>query len=411
MTNHKECINELLEKIGQLKEERPTAGTRWRLMGVAADVVEVTEKLQTEVLERVKTEVVMDADADMDYLEVAEQVLASELEPKSDNLCEATEGVNTALGALNGVLLEIGEQLERTYKDADFERLYEAERHRYMSSRAAHTARQTFAQWKNYTCYGQPVQEQIEDYRLEKLVKLFGEGVLDAQVEHIQRAKRYPDEVDFSQLDDDHPLRRTVYRHYAALRKMVDWQDGCLVVVPSRVGRHFYACRHEQKAKLKRTSLLKYMHKVEMVQEELRRLQSAGSDGPDGEVAEQLNFFAPSKSLKMLLGEEWFTTLVTDVKRYDGAWTDAFVEALMHSEWGSQIAREWAVTERRLTLKCMIIGTLKDAGVLRGSYNQIAKLLDFGEENTATLAKYMGLGKKQGYAEWIADYAVQRQEV
>ena len=57
-----------------------------------------------------------------------------------------------------------------------------------------------------------------------------------------------------------------------------------------------------------------------------------------------------------------------------------------------------------MTLKCMIIGVLKDVGVLRGSYNSIAKLLDLDDENPATLAKYMGMGKKQDFADWISDH-------
>ena len=53
----------------------------------------------------------------------------------------------------------------------------------------------------------------------------------------------------------------------------------------------------------------------------------------------------------------------------------------------------------------MIVGCLKDAGVIKGSYNQIAKLLDLDDEKPATtLAKYLGMGKKQPYFEWIADY-------
>ena len=47
---------------------------------------------------------------------------------------------------------------------------------------------------------------------------------------------------------------------------------------------------------------------------------------------------------------------------------------------------------------------LKDAGVLRGSYSQIAKLLNMDGENADTLAKYLGLGKKQAYADWITEY-------
>ena len=76
----------------------------------------------------------------------------------------------------------------------------------------------------------------------------------------------------------------------------------------------------------------------------------------------------------------------------------------MASEWRDKIASDWAVADKRLGLKCMIVGVLKDVGVIRGSYNSIAKLLDMDSENPATLAKYMGMGKKQAFAEWIADY-------
>ena len=55
-------------------------------------------------------------------------------------------------------------------------------------------------------------------------------------------------------------------------------------------------------------------------------------------------------------------------------------------------------------LQCMIIGALKDAGVIKGSYSAIAKLLDIDGENPATLAKYIGMGKKQPFAEWINNY-------
>ena len=70
----------------------------------------------------------------------------------------------------------------------------------------------------------------------------------------------------------------------------------------------------------------------------------------------------------------------------------------------TQIATDWAVADKRLGLKCMIVGMLKDVGVIRGSYNSISKLLDMDSENPATLAKYMGMGKKQPFAEWITNY-------
>ena len=56
-------IANLLEKVGCLSEERLSAGTKYRLMGVVADIIEATELLTKEVLERVKQEAVLDADA------------------------------------------------------------------------------------------------------------------------------------------------------------------------------------------------------------------------------------------------------------------------------------------------------------------------------------------------------------
>ena len=56
----------IFAKIEAVKAEKPTAGTRFRLMGLVADITEVAEALQTQVLEVVSHEAVLDADADVD---------------------------------------------------------------------------------------------------------------------------------------------------------------------------------------------------------------------------------------------------------------------------------------------------------------------------------------------------------
>jgi hypothetical protein len=232
---------------------------------------------------------------------------------------------------------------------------------------------------------------------------MFEKGVFCAEVEHIQRAKRYPDEFDFSQLDDDHKLKSNIHKHYAALRKLVDYSDGLLTVNAAHAGRHFFLFRHEENAKSRRNTFLKYMYKIDMAQQVHRKLQETESAQQEKPVS-KLNYFAPTKNLKVLLTEEWFGMLTTDEKRFTPQWIMGFVDALMTSEWRDQIATDWAVMDKRLCLKCMIIGVLKDVGVVRGSYNSIAKLLDMDGENPATLAKYMGMGKKQPFAEWITNY-------
>ena len=403
MIDYKNLFEALFEKVERMRTERPTAGTRYRLMGLAADVTETTETMTQEVLERVTKEVVLDADTDIDYTETGERVASMVLTVPNDDLQEATQGVNEALAVLSNVLTQIASQLERRHKDEAYARLYDQEKRRYLSSGTPRRVRQTFEDWLYDVCNGSPCMDDINAYVTEKLVHMFEKGVFDSKVEHIQRATRYPAEFDFSLLDDDHKLKKSIHKHYSELRKLVDYCDGFLVVNPVKVGRHFYTNRKEENARGHRNAFLKYMHKITLAQEERRKLLEAEATRKE-DSENVLNYFAPAKNLKVLLTEEWFGMLTADEKRFTTKWLHGFVDALMASEWRDQIASDWTVADKRLGLKCMIIGLLKDAGVIRGSYNSIAKLLDMDNENPATLAKYMGMGKKQPYAEWIADY-------
>lgn len=282
--NTKKILTELFSKIEYARNEVPSAGTRFRLMGLVADIAEVTQAVQLEVLDVVSREAVLDvdvdADTDIDYMVMAEEVLAKELQEDagaSGDIREQTQLVNEALGALNSVLVQVSEQLDRHHKNDEFERLYEAEKRRYLNSGTASRARKTFEEWKILAGNDKLTLEDIEDYRLGKLLKMFEKGVLNTRVEQIQRVKRFPGEVDFEQLDDDHPMKKSANKHYAALRKLVDYRDGCLVVDPVRVGRHFYVCRHEENARTNRNRFLEYMHKISLAQELLRHLKSAES--------------------------------------------------------------------------------------------------------------------------------------
>ena len=396
----KNILTGVAEKLSSLREERPSAGTKYRLIGMVADIMEVAETLSKEVLEHVRQEAVLDADVDVDFDVMAEEVLSWELVATRDDLLEQTQQVNEALGGLSDVLTQISSQLERRHKDEAYIRLYEQEKRRYLNSGTPRRVRQTFDEWLYDVCNGFPSTDNVNDYVTEKLVHMFEKGVFNTKVEHIQRATRYPAEFDFSLLDDDHKLKKTVYKHYSELRKLVDFVDGCLVVNPAKVGRHFYTNRKEENAKSHRNAFLRYMHKISLAQQEYQKQQATQQEAPES----ALNYFAPTKNLKVLLTEEWFGMLTTDEKRFTAKWIHGFVDALMASEWREQIAADWAVTDKRLGLKCMIVGMLKDAGVIRGSYNSIAKLLDMDGENPATLAKYMGMGKKQPFAEWITSY-------
>lgn len=280
--DYKDILTGVADRLSSLRGERLSAGTKYRLMGMAADIAEVAETLSAEVLERVRHEAVLDVDADTDFDQLAEEVLSWELTVAGDDLQELTLQVNSALGSLSEVLAEISSQLDRRHKDEEYARLYEQEKRRYLSSGTPRRVRQTFDDWVYDVCNGSPTMEDIIDYVTEKQVHMFEKGVFNSKVEHIQRAARYPDEFDFSLLDDDHKLKKTVHKHYSEFRKLVDYSDGCLVVNPVKVGRHFYANRKEENAKSHRNAFLKYMHKISLAQELYRKLQAAQSESADG---------------------------------------------------------------------------------------------------------------------------------
>lgn len=420
-------LTRLFERLAGYREERPSAGTVYRLMGLAADILEVAETLQREVLDVVSHEAVLDADVDTDYAALSVKVLGMELEDKADadnDIREKTRIANDALGELSNMLSQIDGQLKRHHKDEEYVRLYEGERRRYMNSGSSGRARQKVEEWKDMEG-GRLQQEQIADYIVEKLLHMFEKDALAAGVDHIQRAKRYPSEVDFEQVEISPKITKTVYHHYAALRKIVDYRDGCLMPDPVQVGKYFYLNRHEDNAKAHRSAFLNYMYKIELAQGEMRRLQEemrllqeeaarkqaeAANRQKKGsrrliQNVEELNYFAPTKNLQELLRQPWFKALRTD-ECYNQQWTDGFVSALMASEYKDGIAQDWAVQGKRrkvTQIKGYIVGLLSDAGVLKGSYDSIAVKIGLTDD-PRSFSRYMSQGKKQPFAAWVSDY-------
>ena len=52
----KNILTGVADRLSSLREGRPSAGTKYRLMGMVADITEATETLSKEVLERVYIE-------------------------------------------------------------------------------------------------------------------------------------------------------------------------------------------------------------------------------------------------------------------------------------------------------------------------------------------------------------------
>ena len=339
MMELKNILTGVADRLSSLRDERPSAGTKYRLMGMVADITEATETLSKEVLERVKQEAVLDADVDVDFDVMAEEVLSWELATTKEDLLENTQLVNDALGGLSEVLMQISSQLARRHKDEEYARLYEQEKRRYLNSGTLRRIRQTYDDWLYDECNGSPSMENINDYVTEKLVHMFEKGVFNKKVEHIQRATRYPGEFDFSLLDDDNKLKKTVHKHYSEFRKLVDFVDGCLVVNAAKVGRHFYTNRKEENAKSHRNAFLKYMHKISLAQEEYKKLQEADVEHEDSSLLPEV--LATEMAMKYWKGlqkagfvDETFQLSPTTTRKQAMYIADVFSDKLqMRSKW------------------------------------------------------------------------------
>ena len=395
-------LDDLIKRISGLRERWRSAGRPLYVSSLVADAAELTESLNTDVLERVSHDILLEA-YEGNYVAQAEQMQALmpvrvlQADAEDDAACLQ---LDEALNRLVGVLTQIAAHLERRHSKDEYARLYEAEKRRYLGSGTASRARQRFDDWKEDSCFGQPSIDDIDNYFLEKLVHLFEQGALDSKAEHIKKTRSFPGEVDFEQLDESKEKKAMFRKHYAALRSLTDWQDGYLVVDPLRVGQFFFSSREETNAKSHRNVLLKYLHKIDMVQQVRKKLLEAerGGEGADG----QLNYFAPEKNLKVLLSEEWFEIHRTD-KQYDHRWTNDFVNALMASEHRDYIATEWGKNKRQDYIRGCVLGLLKEGGIIKGSMDSIARSAGVCE-NYRTFSKYMGQCRQEPFAPWILEY-------
>ena len=116
-TDIKEMITSLFDEIERVRVRKVTAGSKFWLMSLVADVIEINETLAKEVLEVVSHDVVLDADTEIDYAELAERVLATELTAPKEELQEDTQMVNEALGVLGCTLRQIADQLMRRHSN------------------------------------------------------------------------------------------------------------------------------------------------------------------------------------------------------------------------------------------------------------------------------------------------------
>lgn len=133
---------------------------------------------------------------------------------------------------------------------------------------------------------------------------------------------------------------------------------------------------------------------------------------------QKLDMKTPESKLILLLSRNWFTECTTDEKIYTQSWRSKYIKSLIE-QFGEQIAKGWVgvgTRNKQNLIKAHVIGALKKAGVIKGSYTDIArKLLNRGvpptENEVKALAAYMGHpqgnedeSKQNPYSDWTAEY-------
>ena len=283
---HNNILTGLTAEIAGLKERRPSAGRLKHLEGYVADVEELTAMLKSEVLERVKREIWLEADEDIDYAVQADNIQSQlPVEPKSEKADEedVCAQLNKGLDELVDTLYAISSALDRHRSDEDYIKLFNDLQKDFNKSNVRRRAKTHYDQWREKVCLGQPSMEDMEEYRAGRLLNLFKKGMFAELVANMSSARHYPNEIVFQVKETDAPVTaKDVHKYYHCLHKICDYRDGMLTVIPLKAGIYFYTHRKDKNASVLRTSFFKYMYKVDLVQQEMQEMQKRRGARLDG---------------------------------------------------------------------------------------------------------------------------------
>ena len=176
--------------------------------------------------------------------------------------------------------------------------------------------------------------------------------------------------------------------YYSALRELFEYKNDIVVPHPGRIGKYFFKHRKEVDAK-QRVALFKFIKMIELIEEEKKPKPKVEELNYEGIITAMTRTYFPKCEDALCEG-------------YNMDWLVNYITDLMNSNYKDEIARDWAIVNKRNTLKGIIIGALKEAKVFKGNNSSIAKLLN--SEDYKTLAKYMGKAKSHVIGEWTMDY-------
>ena len=257
--------------------------------------------------------------------------------------------------------------------------------------------------------YLEPTLKDYHKMQVKVCMDLLQSGMLNNILSISNEEIEAVDEAQLHMLMDSHYKKPDNLKElWAKLKKFIEVKEK-LMIIPRRDLLLKYVLKHKNiltvdhiRAVYRFDKLLKLIHKdMVKIKPELAQYLNKADD---------TNTFGIVNSLTRLMQQAWFKDYRTDPK-YDHAWIEKFVAALLTSEYRQELLTIWQDADKRLTLKGNIIGCLKMAGVIDGSDLGIATaLLNGTVRENKTFASYMGLGKKMiyskdsNYCSWICDH-------
>ena len=224
-------------------------------------------------------------------------------------------------------------------------------------------------------------------------------SISNEEIEEVDEAKLH------KMLDPDYKKPDNLKKLWAKLKKFIVLKENVMLVpqrnlIRKHVLKHFNELNGDHFSALFRLEkLLTLMHQdMVKLKPELAQYLNKADDA---------NTFGIVNSLTRLMQQDWFKDFRTD-KKYDHAWIEKFVSALLASEHQQELLAIWQDADKRLTLKGNIIGCLNKAGIIDGSDLSIAAAIMQGQEkDNKTFASYMGRGRKRPFFDWICGYVNQ----
>ena len=381
-------------KIKSFTADMTTEGMRFYLLFLLHEIKRTNEffiDVETLVNQTEFTADMLEIDADVDYLERAgDKYWQLPQKGGEDCIRSLYDDLEDIIGQLCHRLQRIGHrQCGRELTLADGERLYREEECKFGLSEALKVAAD-FSRWK-CDCEDDPeiILKRLEGKKLAELKAFFKSGFLGCKI--AQQSEMdfsiYRGEVDMERLKSISD-NMDVEAHYSAMREFFHCRNGVLVPRKDKIGKYFFKHRKEM-GRAHREACFRLVRMLALIEEEKKPKTPK----------EELNY----EGIRIAMTRIHFPKCAELLcNGFDAEWLGGYMAALMGSEYREELARNWAVGNKRDIIVCLIVGALKEAHVLNGTYSDIARKMD--EANARTLAKYIGQAKRHAITEWTIEY-------